>query len=144
MLEIYEAVTHADAEVMRGIRNSCRQYMTNNRNLIQSDEQLEWFVMLDRGAMRPYLFVLGGTHVGYGIIKLDDGVGLLTGGLVPAYRGLGYGTQLFSLLIEECSRWNIPPALEVLKTNDRAIVTYKKLGFAVISQTDKIYKMELL
>jgi ribosomal protein S18 acetylase RimI-like enzyme len=80
--------------------------------------------------------------VGYGYIRVEDGVVLLTGGLVEAERGKGYGSTLFNYLVQNSKSFNLPIKLEVLKSNMVAFSVYNRIGFRVIGDDGKIIKME--
>ncbi|MDB5265652.1 MAG: N-acetyltransferase [Parcubacteria group bacterium] len=49
--------------------------------------------------------------------------------ILPEFQNKGIGTALFTELIEESKRSNLPIVLEVHDVNTRAISFYKKLGF---------------
>jgi ribosomal protein S18 acetylase RimI-like enzyme len=143
---IYKKVENEEeAELLRRLRNQCKEYMTRNTNYITSDEQKEWF----RTAGDKYDLYLvyaleygaAVTYAGYGVIHKNTSESLLTGGLVPEYRNQGLGQHLFQFLIDS-SRKDLPIRLEVLKTNSRAHSVYVKLGFEPIFENDKIIIME--
>ncbi|NDB81315.1 MAG: N-acetyltransferase [Alphaproteobacteria bacterium] len=141
--EIYEN----DIENLRKIRNNCRKFMTRNKKYINKKQQLNWFQSINKNEMMPYLICqqineVSHQAVGYAIIRFEDNRGLLSGGVINKYRGLGVGRFIFSELIKICERKNIIPALEVLKTNTRAINLYKSLGFVIINENYDIYYME--
>lgn len=134
------------ADVMRQIRNSCREFMTNRTEHIDYIQQRVWWHMLDHSRWRCYLYELNLHHlggpvldVGYGVIQPDrdpDAKRLwLTGGILPDYRGLGFGKQIFRHLIDECfgqgEVW-----LEVREDNLRAKKLYYGLGFVPEERTD--------
>lgn len=129
-------------EIMRLIRNDCRMYMTNNQNLISPDEQKEWFANKP-DTIIPFILYENIEPIGYAIIKIDGDSALLTGGLIESARGLGHGKDLFSMLINKSIEMEKSPTLEVLKTNARAIKTYKSLGFKIMRENDSIFIMEL-
>jgi ribosomal protein S18 acetylase RimI-like enzyme len=140
-----KVTTDVEAEMLRRIRNECRLFMTRSIDFITPEQQLEWF----KTASEKYDLYLAYqiTHgaiiinVGYGLIHKNDDASLLTGGLLPSYRGLGIGQVLFKFLTDNCSK-SKPVRLEVLKTNTKAFIVYIKLGFEVIGETDRLYFME--
>lgn len=141
-----QEVKYPDIQMLRIIRNDCREYMTNNTDIITEEEQILWFDNLD--GMIPYILFesfhgVAFTPIGYGIVKLESECATLTGGLMFDYRNKGYGRYLFGLLIEEAKKYNSRVCLQVLKTNTRAYTLYQKLGFKVIAETDVLYTMVL-
>lgn len=138
-------VTSDDAERLRVIRNYCKDYMTRNTSYITPKQQQEWFstAYLKYDLFIAYAVEYGAIIVdaGYGVINKTENEYLLTGGLMPDYRDKGYGQGLFKFLIDTCDKkW--PIRLEVLKTNIRAFKTYEKLGFVIIGEDERIYRME--
>ena len=143
---VFKRVTTSnEAEMLRVIRNQCKDYMTRNTSVITPEEQLEWF----KTAYKKYeLYIAYAVEygacivdAGYGLIYLNEKEYMLTGGLVPGYRDKGLGTILFKFLVDNCNK-QIPIRLEVLKDNLRALKTYEKLNFTTTGETDKIFIME--
>ena len=137
--------TYHDAELLRQHRNACRSFMTRSNEYITSEQQVEWFKTSDTkyDLYLVYNVEYGSIiyDVGYGVIhKLPD-QSLLTGGLLPEYRGRNLGQELFQNLINICPKTK-PIRLEVLKTNTRALIVYIKLGFKIISEDSRIHYME--
>jgi ribosomal protein S18 acetylase RimI-like enzyme len=125
-----------DAERMREIRNSCRQFMTRNTLEISVDEQKIWFLTLENET-RPFLLAVdveGQPKVGYGLIRMIDGCYWISGGLLPEWRGKGLGKRLFAELarivniVEKRTCW-----LEVRASNMIAQRVYQSLGFEFVS-----------
>jgi GNAT superfamily N-acetyltransferase len=134
--------TNNTIEVMRIIRNDCRLFMTNNQNPISQKQQEEWFLNKPETII-PFILYEGIEPIGYAIIKIDGNDAILTGGLIESARGLGHGKKLFQMLIDKSKEMNKNPKLEVLKTNNRAIKTYKNLGFKIKDNNDFVFFMEL-
>lgn len=136
-----------DAETLRSHRNSCREFMTRNTEYISDQQQEKWFYNLDKNYNS--LLLLNKIHhgavvedIGYGYIRAEKDEVLLTGGINSNERGKGYGYFLFSRLVLLSEKYDLPIRLEVLKTNAAGIATYKKVGFKVISEDDRIFRME--
>ena len=136
-----------DVETVRTHRNACREFMTRNTDYISAQQQSKWFTDLDRRYHN--LLLLNKIHhgaivedIGYGYIRVENDEVLLTGGVTGNERGKGYGVFLFERLVLLSLRYGLPIRLEVLKTNAPGIATYKKVGFKVISEDERIYKME--
>lgn len=136
-----------DVETVRTHRNACKDFMTRNTEYISSEQQAKWYYDLDKDTNR--LLLLNKIHhgavvedIGYGYIRVEDGEVLLTGGITSNERGKGYGFFLFERLVLNSLKYGLPIRLEVLKTNAAGIATYKKVGFTVIDEDEKIYKME--
>jgi ribosomal protein S18 acetylase RimI-like enzyme len=135
-----------DLEIIRRIRNDCKDFMTNNSDYINRDQQIDWYKNLDKSSNLVYLFEI--EHhgiqipIGYGLIKKTSDEAWLSGGLINGYRDKGLGRILFSKLINISKRNGKRPVIEVLKENVRAIRLYEKLGFSYIGETEKIFLME--
>ena len=138
-----------DAETVRIHRNACREFMTRNTDYISAHEQTKWFNSLDKYSHR--LLLLNKIHygaavedIGYGYIRIEKDEVLLTGGITSNERGKGYGFFLFERLVINSLKYGLPIRLEVLKTNAAGIATYKKIGFKIIDEDERIYKMEYI
>jgi len=139
--------TSFDAESLRIIRNECRNYMTRSTNLIEKEQQLNWWNNLNKDTNKLYLVHkvfhgVAATIVGYGYIRVENGEVLLTGGLTESERGKGHGKTLFGALAKLAEQFELPIKLELLKSNTKAFVVYNSLGFRVTEDDGKIIKME--
>lgn len=130
---------------LRKVRNSCREFMTNDQRYIGILRQLIWYVTVLRPrtlqeTMNAFLkFNTEGEAIGYGLISSDGKKEWITGGLIPEYRSLGKGKELFLTLIQLCKK---TPYLEVLKTNKPAIKLYKSIGFKEVKDNGNILIMK--
>ena len=136
-----------EVESLRNIRNICRNFMTRNTAEISYEQQQKWYDSIDKNVNKLFLLhnVIHGvisSMIGYGYIRVEDGVVLLTGGLVQDERGKGYGSVLFNYLVKNSKDFNLPIKLELLKTNMVDFSVYNKIGFRVIGDDGKIIKME--
>jgi len=137
--------TPAEAEILRTIRNKCREYMTRSTDYITPEQQEEWF----KTAFRKYdLYIAYAIEhgvcivdAGFGVVHKNEDEFLLTGGLVPEYRDKGLGKIIFKFLVDQCHK-SLPIRLEVLRTNTRAYKTYEGLNFRVTGENDNLYFME--
>lgn len=145
---LFKRVTKSsEAEILRTIRNQCKNFMTRNTEEITVEQQQEWF----KNSYKKYEIYIAYAlehgavivEAGYGLIHTNDNEYLLSGGLTQEYRDKGLGSFLFKFLIDNCNK-QIPIRLEVLKTNLRAYKVYEKLGFETIKETDKIFIMEYM
>ncbi len=145
MLVFKRVTTPAEAEILRTIRNKCREYMTRSTDYITPEQQEEWF----KTAFRKYdLYIAYAIEhgvcivdAGFGVVHKNEDEFLLTGGLVPDYRDKGMGKLVFKFLVDQCHK-SLPIRLEVLKTNTRAYKTYEGLNFKVTDENDNLYFME--
>ena len=137
--------TPAEAEILRTIRNKCREYMTRSTDYITPEQQEVWF----KTAFRKYdLYIAYAIEhgvcivdAGFGVVHKNEDEFLLTGGLVPEYRDKGLGKVIFKFLVDQCHK-SLPIRLEVLKTNTRAYKTYEGLNFKVTGENEKLIFME--
>lgn len=142
-----EVVKLSDAQILREIRNECKDFMTRSTEYITEEQQANWFNGLDRNNIKLYL-MYNSYHgavfdvLGFGYCKRDGDETYLTGGLKADCRGAGYGRVLFTHLLNQAKTFGTRITLEVLNTNTRAENLYKSLGFVEISKNDKVTKME--
>ncbi|MDR3587661.1 MAG: GNAT family N-acetyltransferase [Desulfosporosinus sp.] len=80
-----------------------------------------------------YLAVLNDQVIGLGSVNLEGDEGSIFGfGIVPAYRGQGYGTELLHLIVASLwRRGKTEITLEVNSENEHALELYKKSGFQI-------------
>lgn len=137
----------SDAQVMRQIRNDCREYMTKSTVYISEENQKNWFNNLDQDKIK--MFLMWNVHhgvifeiMGFGYCRNVDDETYLTGGILENYRNKGYGKKLFSHLLEEAKSFNTKITLEVLNSNARAEKVYRSIGFVPVYKDDRIMKME--
>lgn len=135
-----------DALKMRKIRNTCREFMTRDRSEIGVLRQVRWWLTRDMDEFHPFLLETiepPRQTIGYGLLRVDGGQGLLTGGLLPEWRGKGHGRFLFKRMTGVAEGLGLQPALEVLTDNTRARLLYESLGFVEVSTEHGICTMEL-
>lgn len=142
-----EVLTLSDAQIMREIRNNCRDYMTKSSAYISEKQQEFWFKSLDKSRMRMFLMHLSYhgvafNTIGFGYCKNDKDETYLTGGLLEQYRGKGYGRILFNHLLNAAKEFNTKITLDVLNTNTKAEKLYRSIGFVPFAQDEMITKME--
>jgi ribosomal protein S18 acetylase RimI-like enzyme len=117
--------------------------MTNDTTALDVARQYEFYEKLHNNSkLSVYLVWLRVTPCGYGIIKLDGRRACLTGGLAEPFRGKGLGRQLFHALTHVALDMGKKPWLTVLRSNQRAVRLYTKLGFHITKATKRIYTME--
>lgn len=137
--------TKAEAEILRTIRNDCREFMTRSTDYISAEAQEEWFKTAHKKYEMYIVYSVEygavAVNAGFGLIHRNENDFMLTGGLLVDYRDKGLGKSLFKFLVDQCHK-SLPIRLEVLKTNIRAYKTYEALNFINIGETDKIFIME--
>jgi ribosomal protein S18 acetylase RimI-like enzyme len=129
-LQMRPALGFRDFMLVRRIRNSCREYMTRDQSHISFPRQLLYFLryhMVDRMSV----LYIGEDEfhrpIAYGLISYDETLTpWVSGGILPGYRGHGYGRELFKYISEQ---WHFPIWLEVLASNLPALKLYNGLGF---------------
>lgn len=143
---LIHVTTFEQAELMRQIRNTCREFMTNNNGEISPAQQRAWFQSIkdnqDELRIFPFLYEPRrgrGEPLGYGIIRYQGPTGpnlktepkwILSGGLLPAWRGKGLGVDLFWELADYVHQaFKATAWLTVWQSNERAWRSYLKAGF---------------
>lgn len=148
MLVLKQIETLEEAQVLRNIRNQCKDYMTRDTSYISVEQQKRWFSSLSEKNQDYKIYLLYEVEngvicsaIGYGLIRKESGYSLISGGLIESCRGKGYGSTLFDYLIKNVDKGS-DIKLEVLKNNTRAFVIYNRLGFRIISDDGEIITME--
>lgn len=139
--------TLADAQIMREIRNNCREYMTKSTVYITDKQQEFWFENIDKLKIKMFLMHLSYhgvafNTIGFGYCRTDDDETYLTGGILEQYRGKGYGRILFKHLLDAAKEFNTRITLDVLNTNTRAEKLYRSIGFVPFAKSEMITRME--
>jgi len=82
-----------------------------------------------------YMAVLNDEIIGLCTINFEsDEVAIFALGIVPEYRGQGYGTELLYLIVDSLwGRGRTKLTLEVNSENTRAFELYKKFGFQIVT-----------
>ena len=127
------AVTDMDAEDVRQIRNSCAAYMTGDNRELSPERQRAWWHGPERHRNAIWLYSTPrGEAVGYGLIRMVEGRWYATLGLLPAWRGRGYGVDIYRHLVAAC-----PGDLhvDVLLTNSRSARAAERAGFRLLAWT---------
>lgn len=152
ILSIEPVTNILDALAMRKIRNECREFMTQDVEKIGLLRQVHWFYnsysrWMKEGSAIAFVGWVDQTNpIAYGLIRdLDTGITIISGGVRKAYRGRGYGLELFTYLTERASHMEgvekRPVYLEVLDANKIAQSLYKKLGYEEIQKDHGIITM---
>jgi ribosomal protein S18 acetylase RimI-like enzyme len=85
-----------------------------------------------------------GEPIGRILVQRAKGVlELVDISLLPEHRNRGIGTALLRELIDESRKSRATVRLQVLRNNEGAIRLYRRLGFAVVSEDEVRYHMEL-
>lgn len=126
--------TISDAQIVRMIRNSVKEYMTNHSSHITAENQVLWFQRHIKTNNKLYLYIDHNyAPVGYGYLKYDDRV-WATLGLFEEFFNQGFGTEIYKHLIEEGRDvW-----IEIFSNNSPSLIAALKNGFNIESMNDKI------
>src|SRR6476619_6250408 len=98
--------TLQEAMQLRVLRNSCREFLTNEKRHLGLAPQCRWYFRSYRRAMkegsyRAYLLINdAGVAVGYGALALDQEDLLVTECVAPRLRQQGYGRLILQHLVE--------------------------------------------
>jgi len=99
--------TIEDAQMMREIRNSVREYMTRDTDNITPEQQYQWFYsMYTSGKYDAYLFYSAhGCCVGYGMLTSSDDKVWGTLAVKKEFQNQGYGTAIYQYLTRVCAEF---------------------------------------
>ncbi|MBI3922082.1 MAG: GNAT family N-acetyltransferase [Armatimonadetes bacterium] len=127
------------ALVVRALRNSGYEYMTNHRNPISLLQQIRWYFTQYRHASRACSYRLYLFHndqnlpVGYGALQLREERLCLTECVGTLHRGRGYGKAILAALIEIGRREERELVAEIWASNERSIRMHRRMGFVLSS-----------
>src|SRR5262245_61191977 len=107
------------------------QFMAQRQHYEMSYPQMDHEIILFNGTAAGRIMVFRSDHE---IILVDIA-------LLPEQRGLGAGTVLIQLLLEEARHTCKPLRLHVTKEN-RARRLYARLGLEIVEETETHFKME--
>ncbi|MFN2239828.1 MAG: GNAT family N-acetyltransferase [Thermoanaerobaculia bacterium] len=114
-----------------------RLHVTTMRDVIEStwgwDEEWQRADFEKRFTKSPYFVVEAREHA-VGTVCVErrpDCVYILGLQLLPAYQGLGIGTDVVRSIIRDAAAEHLPVVLSVVPANTRARGFYERLGFEV-------------
>lgn len=129
------ATTERDAEVVRVIRNSGRQWMTRDTREIGYDQQQEWWKK-NAGSFycRIWIGRVAETDVAYGLLRLDSGRWWASLAILPRYQSNGYGTECYRFLAAATDQ---DVYAEILADNSPSIKACLNAGYQIAYAMDK-------
>ena len=123
-----EKVQHLDqVEQVRGIRNSCREWMTRDTRHIGSAQQWSWWNAAPR---ELYLC----DDVAYALITERDGRKWISLGVLPDERGRGIGTAIYQLFRDVFA--------EIRSDNHASRRAAEKAGYTLVSDDGEVVVMQ--
>ena len=135
MMDMRRATTEWDAEVVRVIRNSGRQWMTRDTKEITYDQQQAWWKRLAIDEpMRIWIASVATTDVGYGLLRLDARQWWASLAVLPRYQGQGYGTDIYRYLAASTDQ---DVYAEILADNTPSIKAWLGAGYTIAYAMDK-------
>lgn len=126
--------------MVRSLRNSCREDLTNHRDHIGVAQQVHWYFRSYRplrrsGSYRLYLLYNNeGTPVGYGALALRDRQLYVTECVAREHRGLGHGRSILAQLMSIACEEQRDLVAEIWEENHRSIALHVRAGFTFLSR----------
>ncbi len=135
MMDMRRATTDWDAEVIRVIRNSGRQWMTRDTREITYDQQQAWWKRLGLDEpMRIWIASVALTDIGYGLLRFDAQQCWCSLAVLPRYQGQGYGTDIYRYLAASTDQ---DVYAEILADNTPSIKACLGAGYTIAYAMDK-------
>jgi RimJ/RimL family protein N-acetyltransferase len=128
-----------DVMRVRGLRNSCRSYLTNYKGHIGPIQQMIWHFSKYQparksGQYRLYLLRDNqGAAVAYGALALEDDKLLVTECVGEKHRRKGYGSAVLAELIDVALSERRDLLADIWATNQASIAMHERSGFQLIS-----------
>lgn len=115
----------SDVEVLRLIRNACKDGFSHDNEEISPQQQEAWWTLM-REKVRGWLYWVGGEIVGYGLLRqTDDERWWSSVAVLPDCMGKGYGGALTADLVRRVphvvwatARLDNPAALKLHRPED--------------------------
>lgn len=99
LLNAWPIESSEDVEILRQIRNACKDGFSHDNNAISQPAQEAWWVLM-RDRVRAWLYWHEADIVGYGLLRqTDDGRWWSSVAVVPSAAGHGYGGAITADLI---------------------------------------------
>src|SRR5437870_640271 len=104
-MSLTPVTTLDQALLVRSLRNSCREFLTNYQRRLGIVQQVRWYFSFYRAAYQSghyRLYLLRddrGDRVGYGALALQDTNLLITECVNRQHRGKGYGRAILGELM---------------------------------------------
>lgn len=135
-MKVKEVQTIEDAQIVRRIRNSVRQFMTRDKREISSAQQVEWWDTRNPSALRLFLYYDSfNDPVGFGMLTIDnEGRWWGTLAVTPESQNRGYGTEIYRHLISLVSVLYI----EIFADNESSWRAAQNAGFKMEDVRDKV------
>jgi len=124
--------TQSQVNSMRVIRNYGADGFSGDNRVITVDEQARWWQSV-QGRCHAWLFGLQrddpwADTVGFGmILRRENKCWSPSAGVLPAYRGNGYGKQIVSWLALEAGNMGIQLHAQALRSNTAAVKAHNPL-----------------
>lgn len=136
MLEFREATTElADAEIVRTIRNSGRQWMTRDTHELTATEQAAWWARRDPVTCPIWIARISATDVGYGLLRRESGRVWASLAVLPQFRGQGYGSDIYRYLALAVP---VDVWAEILADNTPSIRACLRAGYQIAYAQDRL------
>jgi GNAT superfamily N-acetyltransferase len=134
MMIYRQATTEWDAEVVRIIRNSGRQWMTRDTREIGYDAQQAWWAKRDTALCPIWIVTIAATDIGYGLLRVDHDRWWCSLAVLPRYQGNGYGRDIYQYLALATTQ---DVYAEILADNTPSIKACLNAGYQVAYAMDK-------
>ncbi len=122
-------------ELLRRIRNACRDGFSHDTHEISPIQQRTWW-QAHRGRMRAWLYADGDTFVGYGLLRqTEDGRWWSSVAVLPEHNGRGYGGTITADLVR---RSDEPVWATARLDNPAAIRLHREADWEWLGQDERL------
>jgi GNAT superfamily N-acetyltransferase len=129
----------ADVQMLRAIRNVCREGFAHDTEPITAEQQCQWWAAgTAKGDLQAWLYVKAPHRVivGYGLLRrTEDGRWWTSVGVFPQHAGQGYGGAITCDLVERAPE---PPYAQARKDNPAAVRLHRDSHWERVGEDERL------
>jgi GNAT superfamily N-acetyltransferase len=128
-----------DVQMLRAIRNVCREGFAHDTEPISAEQQRQWWEAgRAKGDLLAWLYCKAPHNiiVGYGLLRrTEDGRWWTSVGVFPIHAGQGYGGAITCDLVEKAPE---PPYAQARKDNPAAVKLHRESHWERVGEDERL------